>query len=183
MKHIQSKRHATKWQKIISAFMNNQLEELLSIHRGGSRGRIFHVLVAEMLKLLTIPFEPEPVFDHKEMNPWYRDFANQHNLKLRTHGFYNPDFLLNDGTWLEISLSENAAYQKLFRYGHQAPRLRMIWLDEDDGFHKRICKDIKFPNAEVVSVSDYYTQLSEQVEGKVLIDKFERLKKLKGILL
>ncbi|MDZ7300926.1 MAG: hypothetical protein ONB44_02155 [candidate division KSB1 bacterium] len=163
--------------------MNNQLEELLSIHRGGSRGRIFQVLIEDMLKLLVLPYQPEPTFEHKEMNPWYLDFAAQHNLKLRTHGFYNPDFLLEDGTWLEISLSENTAYQKLFRYGHQAPRLRLIWLDEDDGRHKRICKNIRFPNAEVVNVNNYYPKLREKVEGKVLIEKFERLKRLKGILL
>jgi hypothetical protein len=183
MNHTPSKRHAKKWQGIISAFKDGRLDELFSIQRGGSRGRIFHALVEEMLKLLMIPFEPEPVFDHIEMNPWYLAFATKHNLKLRIHGFYNPDYILEDGTWLEISLSENTAYEKLFRYGHQAPHLRLIWLDEDDGLHKSICKEIKFPNVEVVSVKDYYSQLSEAVDGNALIDNFERLKKLKSILL
>jgi len=178
-----SKRHAQKWQKIISAFKNAQLNELLAIQRTGSRGRIFHALVEDMLKLLAIPFQFEPVFDHKEMNPWYVDFAAQHNLKLRTHEFYNPDFLLEDGTWFEISLSEKKAYQKLFRFGHQAPHLIVIWLDGDDGLHKSICKDIKFPNAEVRSVKDYYSQLSINVGEKALIEDLERLEKLKGTLL
>jgi hypothetical protein len=56
-------------------------------------------------------------------------------------------------------------------------------LNEDEGLHKSISKDIKLPNAEVVNVNDYYTQLSERVDRKVLIEKLERLKKLKGILL
>lgn len=141
------------------------------------------MLVEDMLKLLAIPFQPEPVFQHVEMNPWYTDFASRHNLKLRTHDFYNPDFLLEDGTWLETSLSEKKAYQKLFRYGPQAPRLRLIWLDEDDGLHKSLCKDIKLPNAEVISVEHYYAQLNDHSEGKILIEKLERLKKLKGVLL
>jgi len=172
-----------KWQTIIAAFQDDRLEELLSIQRTGSRGRIFHVLVEDILKLLTIPFQPEPVFDHTEINPWYVDFASRHNLKLRTHGFYNPDFILEDGTWLETSLSEKKAYQKLFRYGHQAPQLRLIWLDEDDGLHKNLCKGISLPNAEVISVEYYYAQLSAHVEGKMLIEKLERLKRLKGVLL
>jgi hypothetical protein len=75
-------------------------------------------------------------------------------------------------------LSENTAYQKLFRYGHQAPRLRLIWLDEDNGLHKRACKGVNFPNAEVVSVKDYYLQLSEHIDGNALIEGLERLKML-----
>ncbi len=172
-----------KWQNIIAAFQDNHIDALLSIQRGGSRGRIFHVLIEDMLKLLAIPFAPEPVFDHVEINPWYIDFVGKHNLKLHTHGFYNPDFLLEDGTWFEISLSEKKAYQKLFRYGHQAPQLRLIWLDEDDGLHKSLCQGIKLPNAEVISVESYYAKLDEQIEGKMLIEKLEKLKKLKGVLL
>ncbi len=49
--------------------------------------------------------------------------------------------------------------------------------------HKSICKDIKFPNAEVRSIKYYYSLLSGHVGGNVLIDDFERLKKLKGTLL
>jgi hypothetical protein len=37
MSQTQLKRHAKKWQKIISAFKNDQLDELLSIQRTGSR--------------------------------------------------------------------------------------------------------------------------------------------------
>ena len=43
------------------------------------------------------------------------------DIKIRTHDFYNPDYILMNGTWLEVTLSENNTYKKLFRYGHQAP--------------------------------------------------------------
>ena len=57
-----------------------------------------------------------------------------------------------NGTWLEVTLSENNTYKKLFHYGHQAPLLKILWLDEDTGLHKKVCKNVDFPNAEVISI-------------------------------
>ena len=119
-----------KWDKIINTFMENQFDELIQIHRTGTRGRIFSFLIKNMLDILQIPHDSEPIFDHIVPNKWYLDFASKHDLKIRTHDFYNPDYLLPDGTWLEITLSENTAYQKLFRYGHQAPALKVLWLEK-----------------------------------------------------
>ena len=104
-----SQRSRRKWRLIIDAFTEDRLEELRSIQRSGARGRIFSVLVNTMLGMLRIGFQPEPIFDHVVPNPWYVDFAAKHGLKLRTHAFYNPDFLLEDGRWLEVTLSENEA--------------------------------------------------------------------------
>jgi hypothetical protein len=91
--------------------------------------------------------------------------------------------LLDDGSWVEATISENEACKKLFRYGHQAPRLTVIWLDEDKGMHKGICQDVRFPNAEVLRVDSFYSRLKEQEKGRELIERFECLKGLKGVVL
>jgi hypothetical protein len=51
------------------------------------------------------------------------------------------------------------AFKKLFRYGHQAPRLLVLWLDSDVGLHKRLCEGVEFPNATVRPVESYYRRL------------------------
>jgi len=109
-----------KWTRIINSFMEGRIEELKKIHRTGTRERIFSTLIKNMLELPQIQNEPEPIFDHKTPNRWYLDFASKKDIKIRTHEFYSPDFIFQDGSWLEITRSENIAYQKLFRYGHQA---------------------------------------------------------------
>lgn len=133
-------RKIQKWEKIISLFMENDLSELVLSHRTGARGQILLVPAQEAFRLLHMPFKVEPFFIHKKPNRWYVDFAGSHNIKLRTHDFYNPDLFFEDGTWAEITLSENTAYKKLFRYGHQADKLAVFWLDEDTGLHKEICR-------------------------------------------
>ena len=172
-----------KWNKIIQAFENDQTGELLAVQRTGSRGRIFLKLVNEILDKLQIGHESEPVFDHKQPNSWYQDFAAKHKIKLKVHSYYNPDFLLEDGTWLEVTLSENTAYKKLMRYGHQAPKLMIIWLDEDDGLHKQVCQNRRFPQARITSIKHFYPQLNSDKEGMKIINDLERLKNFKGILL
>jgi len=124
--------------------MDDRFEELKKIHRTGTRGRIFAVLVKQMFEILQIPQDSEPIFDHIIPNKWYLDFAAKHDLKIRTHDFYNPDYIRTDGTWIEITLSENTAYKKLFRYSHQAPLLKIIWIDDDTGHHKKNVKILNF---------------------------------------
>ena len=113
---------------------------------------------------------------------WYIEFAKQHAIKLRTHDFYNPDLFLSDSTWVEITLSQNTAYQKIFRYGHQADKLLVLWLDEDVGYHKKICQNVRFPNAEINSIECYNTQLEKLSGGPDIIRRLKTLKKLKGII-
>jgi len=178
-----SRKNKNKWDKIINAFMENRLDELKQIYRTGTRGRIFEVLVREALDLLRINYKPEPVFEHIEPAPWYVELSSKHeDLKQRTHDFYNPDYLLPDGSWLEVTLSENTAYQKLFRYGHQAPFLKVVWIDEDSGFHKTIFKDVEFPNAEVQNIQYWFPELLSLSKGKELVDRFFELKNLKHII-
>jgi hypothetical protein len=140
-------------------------------------------VVKDMLKILQIPYETEPTFDHITPNRWYLDFASKHDdIKIRTHDFYNPDFFLSDGTWLEITLSENTAYKKLFRYGHQAQSLKVVWLDEDTGLHKKICESVEFLYAQVISIQKCFAKLKKLSKGKDLIKKFLELKKFKRII-
>jgi len=56
----------------------------------------------------------------------YTASYQKYDIKIRTYDFYNPDYITPDGTWLEITLSENTAYKKLFRYGHQAPGVTVL---------------------------------------------------------
>lgn len=135
-----------------------------------------------MLDCIGIYYQPEPIFNHKPPSEWYTNFAINNGITLRSHDFYNPDFLLDDGSWVEITLSENTAYKKLFRYGHQADYLKVIWIDKDDGLHKQVCQYIKFPNANVVCIDRYYDKLKIQPRGLKLIEKIELLKNLKGIV-
>ena len=172
-------RHQKKWDLIINAFMKDQLEELKEIYRTGTRGRIFAELVKKMLEILKIPNKPEPLFDHIEPNKWNLDFVSRHDdIKIRTHEFYNPDYIFADGTWLEVTLSENTAYKKVFRYGHQTPLLNVLWLDEDKGLHKKFCKNVEFPNAQVVNIKKYFPKLRKVSRGKDLINKFQKLRKV-----
>ena len=172
-----------KWVAIINAFMENRIDDLMSIHRSGSRGRILSHLVENMFDCLDLRYQSEPFFDHKAPNEWYVKFTKDSDVKLRTHDFYNPDFLLGDGSWLEVTLSENTAYKKLFRYGHQADFLRVIWLDEDNGLHKKVCQNIQVPNAEIVNIECYYDRLKQNQKGLEIINKFVQLKHLKGIVM
>lgn len=178
-----TRRAQRKWEPIIAAFMEGRMEDLYSIQRTGTRGRIFSHLVTETLRLLEMPSQPEPIFEHRDPNPWYVHFATKNGLKLRTHSLYNPDFFLDDGTWVEATLSENSAYKKLFRHGHQASRLMVIWLDKDTGLHKELCASVTFPNAEVKEVASFYPRLTPCAVGKDLIRRIELLKTLKGRLL
>ncbi len=97
-------RRRKKWERIIRSFLVGDLENLRSFQRTGARGRLFRVLMEQLLKILEIPFRAEPIFDHISPHPWYLEFAQTHELKLRTDSFYNPDFFLEGGIWLEVSL-------------------------------------------------------------------------------
>ena len=176
-------RQARKWEPIISAFMDGDTDKLLAVQRGGVRGRIFQRLVGKALAALDPNTQAEPVFAPVEPDPWYVAFAREHELKLRLYPSYNPDFVLADGTWVEATLSENRAYQKLFIYGHQAPRLWVLWLDEDTGLHKSVCEGVSFPNAEVSSTENLFPKLWEHEQAMPLVAHFERLRDLKERLL
>ncbi len=178
-----SGRKKRKWDRIITLFMENRIDELASYHRAGTRGRILSVLAIDLFDKLQIPFRPEPIFHHVEPNPWYREFAQLHGIKLRTHEIYNPDMFLENGTWVEVTLSENTAYKKLFRYGHQTDNLLIYWLDRDHGFHKEQCHTVDFPNAEVRSIECHAPQQKKVPGGQGLIERFDLLKRLKGSIL
>ena len=171
-----------KWNAIVSAFMDGRDDDLKMIHRTGSRGRIFSHLVRRVLDCIGTHYHPEPIFNHKTPNGWYADFARDNGIVLRTYDFYNPDLILDDGSWVEITLSENTAYKKVFQYGHQVDALKVIWIDIDKGLHKSVCQKIHFPNAEVVSVDCYYDLLMECSGGLEIVEKFEHLKSLRGII-
>ncbi len=178
-----SDRTTKKWGKIISLFMRNDMAQLTLAQRSGARGRILSVLAQEVFRLLERPFKVEPIFLHRPPNRWYADFAKAHNLKLRAHDFYNPDLFFEDGTWAEITLSENTAYKKLFRYGHQAYQMPVFWLDEDTGLHKDTCQSMPFPNARVTSLDSLYPRLQTIAGGPELIERLMLLKELKGTIL
>jgi len=176
-------RRRRKWERIIAAFLEGRLDELQTIHRGGARGRIFSHLIETMLKTLGVAARKEPIFAHVDPDPWHVAFASSHGLRLRTYPYYNPDFILDDGDWLEVTVSENDAYKKLFIYGHQAPGLTVVWLDADSGLHREICRGVDFPNARIVNVEEFYGRLAERPGGSELIEKFILLKQLKGSVL
>ena len=178
-----TRRTKRKWEPIIAAFMAGRMEDLYPIQRTGTRGRIFSHLVTEALRLLEMPCQREPMFEHRDPKPWYVDFAAKNGLKFRTQSVYNPDFVLDDGTWVEATLSENNAYKKLFRHGHQAPQLMVIWLDRDAGLHKEVCQSVAIPNAEVKEVASFYPRLAPCAGGDCLIKKIELLKTLKSRVL
>lgn len=173
-------RHQRKWDGILSAFLAGDLDALAKLQRTGTRGRIFAALVRRLFEAIGVEFENEPVFESIAPAEWYREFAERLGLKLRVDDHYNPDFLLGDGSWAEATLSENTAFKKLFRYGHQAPQLQVIWLDTDDGLHKRLCDGIEFPNAHVRPVDWYFPKLRETSNGGDVIRQFDTLRALRG---
>ena len=178
-----SERSQKKWNRILSFFFEDKLDELIANQRTGVRGRILSALVLKIFDIIGVQYKAEPIFTEIDSSPFYKVFAMNNDIKLRTHQFYNPDILLEDGTWIEITLSENTAYKKLFRYGHQADSLLVLWLDEDDGYHKEMCKSVEFPNAEVVCVDSLYKQIDNSQEGRKLIEQMMLLKKMKGTIL
>jgi len=176
-------RHRKKWARIIAAFMTGDLVGLRAIQRSGSRGRILAALVRQCFDVLGISHLPEPVFEHVAPAEWYVDFAEAQGLKLVLDDRYNPDYLLADGTWVEVTLSENTAFKKLFRYGHQASRLLVLWLDPDTGLHKRVCAGLDLPNAAVKPVDSDYGRLRETDRGADIVRKIEALKELRHKIL
>jgi hypothetical protein len=178
-----SERSKKKWNKIIPLFFEDKLNELIENQRTGTRGRILSVLASKIFNILEIPYKTEPVFNHMEPNNWYKEFAIKYDIKLRTHNFYNPDFLLEDGTWVEVTLSENTAYKKIFRYGHQTVSLLLLWLDEDEGYHKEICRSVRFPNVQFECIEFFNEQICRLQEGVKIIDQLKTLKELKKTIL
>jgi len=174
-----SKKNQRKWEEIVSAFMREDFEVLRTIQRTGTRGRIFALLIKECFDLLGIAYKGEPIFSHVPVSTWYERFAELYGLKLKVNDFYNPDFLMEDGSWVEVTLSENTAFKKLFRYAHQVSNLLVIWLDSDVGLHKQVCEGVAFPNATVRSVEWYYPQLERNTRGLDIIRKFEVLREMK----
>lgn len=176
-----SLRSIRKWNQVISLFYEERIDELEKLCRHGGRGRIFSALVLDLFKMLRISYKQEPVFDSIEPDGWYLRFAEENGIKLRTHNFCNPDFIFEDGSWVEITLSENTAYKKLFRYGHQAEKLLIFWLDNDDGYHKKMCSSTHFPNAEIRCIESLLPH-DVTPESKELINRFRLLTELKSII-
>lgn len=176
-------KHAKKWNHIISCFMDNRMDELREIQRSGTRGRIFAYLCKRMYSILEIEFIEEPVFEKLQPEEWYRSFADKHNIKLKEYPTYNPDLLLQDGTWVEFTLSENTAYKKIFKYGHQTKKLKLLWIDEDSGYHKSVCENVTFPDSCCIqSIEHYFPILRNHSKGENLTNHFIRLKGCKGII-
>ena len=136
-----------------------------------------------MTPKIRIPDEyREPIFYHREPDQWYIAFAKKHGLKIHTHDFYNPDLFLDNGTWVEVTLSENTAYKKIFRYGHQSDNLLILWLDKDDGFHKKIYENVSFPNVSIKTVESFNFKLKKLSGGPEIINRLKTLKMLKGTI-
>jgi hypothetical protein len=171
-----------KWLKIFDAFFNNEIDLLAALSKSGTRGRIFNELFTRLLKAESYKFTAEPVFTHQEPNRWHEFYLNSNGLKLKIFDEYNPDYLLSDDDWVEVTLSENTAFKKILTYGHQAPKLEVFWLDEDTGHHKNVLENAGVPNASVRRINYLYGTLEKSEEGNKLIEQFELLKKLKGKL-
>ena len=180
---LSSEKNKNKWDKITTLFFQNKIHELSLNHKTGTRGRILEILASKLFRIQQIPCKKEPVFYHVKPNEWYVDFSKKHKIKLREHDFYNPDLFLDNGTWVEVTLSENTAYKKLFRYGHQATNLLILWLDIDNGLHKNICNSINFPNAEIKSIESFSKHLNPSPEGLETTNYLRLLKELKGTIL
>lgn len=99
------------------------------------------------------------------------------DIKLREFDSYNPDFMLGCGTWIEVTLSEEKAYKKLFVHGHQAPHLRVFWLDEDSGHYKSRCAPVTFPNATVARIDTLLPFMKESATSETVIEHILQLRK------
>ncbi len=163
--------------------MNGDMDLLRKLQRTGTRGRILQVLARQCFDAMGVGYEQEPIFGHVAPLSWYVDFAEKNGLKLRTHDHYNPDLILDDGTWVEITLSENTAFKNVFRYGHQAPDLLVLWLDEDTGLHKKLCENVELPNAAVKPMSTYCDRLKQTEVGAKIKKHLELLKQHKHDML
>lgn len=179
---VPAARQERKWRPLLDAFLAGDVEQTVKLTRTGARGRIFQQLVERSLDELGVEYRREPLFPAIEPDEFYVRMASRFELKLERDSDCNPDFLLADGTWLEVTLSENTAYRKLFRHGHQAPFLAVLWLDADTGLHSQVCRDIAFPHARVSPISILRERLECTLRGRELTRQFEALKRLKGIL-
>jgi hypothetical protein len=56
-------------------------------------------------------------------------------------------------------------------------------VDPDQGFHRSVCLEVAFPNAQIKGVQFFYEELGKTIQGEELIKKFELLADLKGALL
>ncbi len=61
--------------------------------------------------------------------------------------------------------------------------LKIIWLDIDDGWHKKICEHTIFPNAKIINMDRFFPDLNKSQDGIEIINKLNLLKTLKGVLL
>ena len=127
-----------KWQTLIDAFLNGQYQLCINNGRYGLRGKIFENLVELLLIRDHIPFESEIYFKPKPISTKFIEIARNHgeNLKTRKKS-YIIDFLIKNDIWLEVTLNENIAHKKTFKYAHQCKQLIVLYLEKSSFVYKK----------------------------------------------
>ena len=165
----------TEWSTLIDAFLNGQYQLCINNGRYGLRGRIFENLVELLLIYDNIPFESEVSFKPKPVPTKFIEIARNHgeNLKTRKKS-YIIDFLINNDIWLEVTLNEQEAHKKTFKYAHQCKQLIVLYLEKSSFVHR---KNV-FPNAKIMLVDEYFsTDSLSQYKTHI-----HNLRKYKGII-
>ena len=165
----------TEWSTLIDAFLNGQYQLCINNGRYGLRGRIFAYLVELLLIYDNIPFESEVSFKPKPIPTKFIEIARNHgeNLKTRKKS-YIIDFLINNDIWLEVTLNEQEAHKKTFKYAHQCKQLIVLYSEKSSFVHR---KNV-FPNAKIMLVDEYFsTDSLSQYKTHI-----HNLRKYKGII-
>lgn len=164
-----------KWPTLIDAFLNGQYQLCINNGRYGLRGRIFANLVELLLIRDNIPFKSEVSFKPKPIPTKFIEIAKNHgeNLKTRKKS-YIIDFLIKNDIWLEVTLNEQEAHKKTFKYAHQCKQLIVLYLEKSSFVHR---KNV-FPNAKIMLVDEYFSTDSLSLYKTHI----HSLRKYKGII-
>ena len=84
------------------------------------------------------------------------------------------DFLINHDIWLEVTLNEEKAYKKTFKYAHQCKQLIVLYLEKSSFVDQKNM----FPNAKIMLVDEYFSTDSLSLYKTHI----HNLRKYKGII-
>jgi CspA family cold shock protein len=156
-KNYSNKKYNTKtydWQRLIHEFFEKNYEFCIKNNRSGLKGRIFSELIKKMFVFDKFSFEREVEFEPKLINKRYQQLAATKGRKCnRNKNKYIIDFLIDNRKWIEVTLNEDTAHKKTFKYAHQCDELIVIFLEPSD----HIYYFNPFPNAKVIILEKFFS--------------------------
>ena len=143
------------WDNIIDDFFSGRYRVIERNPRNGLRGRLFQELVKKLLVYDGFTFQHEVTFDPKPIDSDFKKKAISidESINVNQKG-YTIDFVLGNGTWIEVTLNIHTAHEKPLKYAHQCEKLVVLYIDKTT---KRRVGNV-FNNVKIISVFKFFSK-------------------------